>query len=362
MSDSISESDLSNVDSRWIEDVATGGAVLGGGGGGSLTEGLSFGELAIEYGTPEITTLNALPEDGFIITVSAVGAPAATDQFVKPHDYVRAFKLIRDRLTTSDKTVCGVMTNEMGGFASINGLLQSAVTGIPVIDAACNGRAHPTGPMGSMGLPSSEECLQAAAGGDPDVENAIEAVIEAPLSVAADSVRSIAEKAGGIVAVARNPVTVAYANEHAAIDLYDQARSIGATIRKANSGAPERIAQDLDGTVPIKGEVESVELRTEGGFDVGEIRLNDAEITFWNEYMTVEYEGERLATFPDLIATLNSDTGAPITTADIQEGMSVTVLTAPSESLSLGAGMNQKTLFEPIEEMIDKSIIQHSFD
>lgn len=39
----------------------------------------------------------------------------------------------------------------------VNGRFQSAVTGIPVVNSACDGRAHPTGVMGSMDLESDPE-------------------------------------------------------------------------------------------------------------------------------------------------------------------------------------------------------------
>lgn len=125
------------IDHEWVTNAATGGAVLGGGGGGSLDEGLDFSQLAVNYGKPCVQPLETIADDAYVLTVSAVGAPAATDRYVKPQDYVRAVELVRDRLADRDEHVAALMTNEMGGFATVNGLLQSAVTGLPEI-----GRAH----------------------------------------------------------------------------------------------------------------------------------------------------------------------------------------------------------------------------
>ena len=58
--------------------------------------------------------------------------------------------------------------------------------------------------------------VQAAAGGDPAQGRHIELVVSASLSSASQMVRQAAVCAGGMVAVARNPVSVAYARENAA--------------------------------------------------------------------------------------------------------------------------------------------------
>lgn len=351
------------IDQEWVTNAATGGAVLGGGGGGALDEGVDFGRLAVDYGEPRVRPLDALDDNASVLTVSAVGAPGAADRCVSPQDYVRAVELVVDQLADRDARVAALMTNEMGGFATVNGLVQSSVTGLPMVDAACNGRAHPTGAMGSMGLSPERESVQAAVGGDRSTDRHTELVVRASLETAADTVRRAAEDAGGLVAVARNPVSAAYAHENAATGVYERAVSIGRIISNAESGgaAARDIADFLGGTVPITGEVETVSLETTGGFDVGSVSIADAELTFWNEYMTVEREGSRLATFPDLITTLDTDTGRPIPTADLQTGQSVAVVTAPADSLSLGAGMTRPELFEPVESAVGKSVIEHAF-
>jgi DUF917 family protein len=359
----MSEQRYDDITAEWVEHVAVGGAVLGGGGGGSLDEGIEFGELAVEYGGPTIVPVSALDPSDVVLTVSGVGAPAATESHVKPADYVRAVELVVDRLEGRGTSVGALMTNEMGGFAAVNGLLQSAVAGLPLVDATCNGRAHPTGPMGSIGLSSDEPSLQAGVGGKSGTERRHEIVVEAPLGSAASTVRQVAESAGGLVAVARNPVSAEYAEGHAALEVYEQAQAVGRTVRTASDGigAADEIASLLEGEVAVTGTVESRTLETTGGFDVGTAVVDGHELTFWNEYMTLERDGERLATFPDLITTLDAETGRPISTAKLAEGQSVTVVVAPATSLTLGAGMEDSELFEPVEETVGKSVVDYAF-
>ena len=93
--------------------------------------------------------LDEVNDESVLVTVAMVGAPSATEQYVEPMYHVQALQLL---MTHLDAPVGGLITNENGGAATINGWLQSAVTGLPVVDAPCNGRAHPTSLMGSMGL------------------------------------------------------------------------------------------------------------------------------------------------------------------------------------------------------------------
>lgn len=124
------------IDEDIVRYATLGGALLGGGGGGSMEEGRRLGELALKQGNPFIVSVDHMPGDASIVTVSAVGAPAAGDIHVTPMDYVKAVEV----LIHNGVSVDGLITCENGGLATLNGWYQSAVLGIPVIDAPCNGR------------------------------------------------------------------------------------------------------------------------------------------------------------------------------------------------------------------------------
>lgn len=152
--------------------------MLGGGGGGTIAEGTELAELAFAVGTPRLVRLDDLKDDDVVVTVSSVGAPAAEDQYVKPVDYALALQMLQEHL---GGRIAGIITSENGAMGTVNGWFQSAVTGIPVVDAAGNGRAHPTGVMGSMALDRLEgyRSVQAAVGGDPDEGRRISLVSKA---------------------------------------------------------------------------------------------------------------------------------------------------------------------------------------
>jgi hypothetical protein len=50
-----------------------------------------------------------------------------------------------------------------------------------------------------------------------------------------------------------------------------------------------------------------------------------------NEHLAAERDGEVLASVPDLIIVLDSETGEPITTEDVRCGFRVTVVAAPCD-------------------------------
>ena len=178
--------------------------------GGSFTEGRRrvsrhrprMGALALSLGDPYIVEIDDLPSDATLLTVSAVGAPAGTGTHAKAYHYLRAVEIF---LKYSGIKIDGFITNECGGLATVNGWIQSAVFGLPVVDAPCNGRAHPTGVMGSMGLHALPDyvSMQAAAG-SLEHRTYVETFVTGSIDKASNVIRQSAVQAGGLVAVARN--------------------------------------------------------------------------------------------------------------------------------------------------------------
>lgn len=215
------------------------------------------------------------------------------------------------------------------------GWLQSAVLGIPLLDAPCNGRAHPTGIMGSMGLHRNKnyESKQTAAGGNPQTGRYLEVAVNGTLDNVAGLIRTSSVQAGGLVAVARNPVFAGYVKQHAAPGAITQCIDLGTVMLAAKAGGrnvPAATAEFLQGEIVATGTASAVTIETRGGFDVGLVVMQTAkgkmELTFWNEYMTLEIDGERVGTFPDLIATIDAGTGRPVNTAEIKAGQDIAIL------------------------------------
>jgi len=275
--------------------------------------------------------------------------------------YCQAVTLLQDY---NRCPIAGLISSENGAVGTINGWVQSALLGIPVIDAPCDGRAHPTGIMGSMGLHRDRHyvSVQAAVG-----SNGLAILVRGPLHAASSLVRQVAVQAGGLVAVARNPVSARYVQEHGAPGAIQQAVSVGRIIMGMRSAGGyavvQALAKELGGSVYGPGIVEHASLITEGGFDHGTVILtldngSVMELTFWNEYMTLEQGGQRLATFPDLIATIDLD-GLPCCSADVTRGQKLYILTVPYQRLILGQGVRDLAEYRRIEQVVQKPLIPY---
>ncbi|UFJ39262.1 DUF917 family protein [Brevibacillus humidisoli] len=353
---------LNKLTREMIAPLLTGGCILGGGGGGSMAEGKKVAELAFSLGSPTLLPIEDLGDSDTVLTVSAVGAPAAPNQYVEPIDFARTVQTFTQYTGQHPRAM---MTNENGGSASANGLLQSAVLGIPVLDAACNGRAHPTGVMGSIRLNelSDYRSVQVAIGGKPGTHSRVELAVAGTIDACSSMVRQAAVQAEGLVVVARNPVSGSYAKANAAVGAISHAIEVGQA--NLDGATPldkvENVAKVLGGSVLIEGEVRNLVLNTINGFDLGGLRIvsgsQDMELTFWNEYMTVELGEQRLSTFPDLIMTFSAETGSPVTSAEIREGDRVFVIAAPYQNILLGSGMFVESNYQIVEKVLDKSII-----
>lgn len=333
-----------------------GGCILGGGGGGWIKDGLEKAEQAFSKGSPTLISIHDLKNEDYVACVSLVGAPSAKEQYVDSEQLISTVKRMKREFKHPIKAL---MTNENGAATTINGWLQSAATGIPFLDAPCNGRAHPTGSMGSLNLSEVKDYLSVQTFSGGAGEKKVEGIIAASLEISSNIVRSGSVEAGGMVGVCRNPVTVGYVKANAAIGAITQAIKLGEVFFSVPEGPRrvEKIISFLKGRILYSGKVDHFELNTAGGFDVGLLKINDLEITIWNEYMTAEINGERKGTFPDLIMTFSSETGMPVVSAEIKEEMNITVICVPQAELKLSSTMFNEKLLKVIEPIIQKRIV-----
>lgn len=341
-----------------------GGAILGGGGGGSREMGYALLQEALRDGAVRMLSADgAVQRDMVLITCSLVGAPAATDAHVDGADLTRAVQLVLENMDLEPEAPSvGLISNENGAVATVNGWLQASVLGLPLVDIPCNGRAHPLGIMGAMGL-EDHPCytsLQAAVGGRSGEQRRLEVVVRGSLGATSHLIRQAAVAAGGLVGVARNPVTAEYASRHGAPGGICRAIQVGRNWRAAPPDGASRItavSETLGGEHLGSGVLESVQLDTRGGFDVGSVRIRmdhgAADIAIFNEYMGLSVDGERTATFPDLIVLFDAD-GVPLTSAEVavREGSGVHVVIVDRGRLVLGAGALSSTHLKRCEELM----------
>ncbi len=348
------------LDRVMAEAAVYGGAILGGGGGGLIAAGLENANSAFDAGIPRLVSCEDLAPNDMVVTVSAVGSPA-TNVTPLPTHYRRAVELMQEH---GHLAIAGFVSSENGAIGTINGWLQSALLSIPVVDCPCDGRAHPTGTMGSLGLDTVADytSVQVAV-----ARNGLEVLASGPIEMTSNLIRRAAHETSSVVAVVRNPVSVSYIQKHGAPGAIRQAIHLGQKLLNLASGngwnAVSAIAEELKGTVHGPFLVDNAMLVSEGGYDHGRIRLlangkSSLELTFWNEYMTLEQDEKRLATFPDLITTFGIN-GLPLTSADVVQGRQVYILTTSHRHLQLGSGVRAINDYRRIEKVIQKSMLSY---
>ena len=142
------------------------------------------------------------------------------------------------------------------------------------------------------------------------------------------------------------------------LELTASVRSSVSTRKEELKDKLEYLAEFLGGEILAHGPVEEYQLRSEGGFDVGIVKIGGYEMSFWNEYMTVDGpDGQRRGTFPDLIMTFDSQTGRPTPTSDLKQGQEVYLIHVGYQHLKLAAPMFDKDLLAGVEKIINRPIV-----
>lgn len=110
----------------------------------------------------------------------------------------------------------------------------------------------------------------------------------------------------------------------------------------------------MGGEVILTGKVVTNDVVYQDGFDIGFVTITDGTETLrlgvYNEYMTAEKDHARLATFPDMIGSVDALTGDPIAISTMKVGQEVSIIIAHHSSFPLGKGALDPVVFAEIEQ------------
>ncbi|RKF51054.1 DUF917 domain-containing protein [Paraburkholderia fungorum] len=343
-----------------VEAAVKGGSVFACGGGGWAAHGRELGTLAVTIGRPELVSMDELPDDAWIATAAAIGAPGGlTEWEMLGADYVKAVQLVQDALGAP---IAGLIIGQNGMSSTLNGWLPSALLGTKVVDAVGDIRAHPTGDMGSLGLASSPQpMIQAAAGGNRANNAYMELVVRGATAKVSPVLRKASDMSGGFIASCRNPVRASYVRKHAALGGISRALALGEAIIAAESKGPgavvDAICKATQGTIIGSGKVVRNTLKyTDEAFDVGVVEIGTGAqrclIHVMNEHMAVDdAHGARIASYPDVITTLDSQ-GLPVSAGNLKEGMEILVLHVHKTHLPLSSSVRDPAVYPPVEKAL----------
>ncbi len=322
-----------------VGDLAVGSALLGTGGGGDPHIGTLMALDAIDqHGPVTVIDPGALEDEALVAIVSMSGAPTVmTEKIPNGGEIERVLARVAEAHGRDPDAIISV---EIGGMNSVIPVVAAARTGLPLVDADGMGRAFPEFQITSFnaaGVRFGPRFVTDEKGNVLRID-----AIDASWIERINRRALIAMGGSVITSIGLTGADVKRGAIHGTISL---AVTIGAGLRDARHAGrpwPERLAEIVQ-VVPIfVGKVTEVDRRTEGGFARGHgivvglgARSDEAiRIDFQNEHLIARClehgePGQILATTPDLIVVLDSETGAPITTEALHYGQRVTVAGIP---------------------------------
>ena len=312
-------------------------------------------------------SVDEVPDDAFIATAAAIGAPAGTTEWqMLGVDYVKAVEMLQEALGAP---IYGLMIGQNGMSSTMNAWLPSALLGTKVVDAVGDIRAHPTGDMGSIGMASSPEAtIQVAVGGHRASHSYIELVVRGATAKISPILRKAADMSGGFIASCRNPVRASYVKKHAALGGISRALELGHAIMAAEAnGGARRDRCDLPHTSgKILGEgtvTRKAVTYTEGAFDIGTITIRcgqrDLVLHVMNEYMAVE---ERRCASGD-IPRRHHDIGSRRAAGKrrpYREGVELSVFHIEKSHLPLSSSVKDPTVYPVCEAALGIPIARYA--
>ena len=323
------------IDQPTLSAYALGCSILGGGGGGDTDIAVCFAAQALLTDGPvRVVTLDDLPDDGLVMPWCFVGAPTVFIEKLWNGDEGR--RLVEDVEALTGRPVTALMTAEIGGQNGVLHLGWASRLGLPVVDADGMGRSFPLITQTKMHL------LDVSA--TPIIvtdERANTLVLRTRTNEWAETlVRATVAAMGGRGATAMYLMTVAEARRAVIRGSVSRALRLGQAVQKAEHDRVTAIRAELGAIELISGRVVDVERRTSGAFVRGSVAI--AELTAAPQMLRLEIQNENLvalrdgrvvASTPDVISVLDSQTAEAIGTERIRYGQRVSVIGFASDSV-----------------------------
>ncbi len=316
-----------------IEDIALGASLLGAGGGGDPYYGKLMAIGAIkECGPVELISPDEVPDDAIIMPIAMMGAPTVLcEKGTNGNEYKVIYEMVSQYL---GKQVYAVMPMEAGGVNSMLPLAAAARLGLPMVDCDGMGRAFPELQMVTftIGGVSATPMALTDEKGNSVIFNTITNKWTEELA------RAVTMSCGGSVTCSLYIMNGATMKSFGVKNIVTRSEMLGKAIRDVknhNDMTPEEaFLKASEGYRIFKGKIADVLRETNGAFNLGRIKLEGignyrgqkAEVTFQNENLAAVVNDEILATVPDLICLVDTETFIPVTTEALKYGKRVMVV------------------------------------
>jgi DUF917 family protein len=317
------------LDPDSLRALARGCAVLGAGGGGDPYIGLMQALQATEdFGPALLMELDELPDDGLIMPCGMIGAPTVSIEKILNGDEGGRLREYLEYMT--GRRVAALMAAEIGGSNGLVPVSWAARMGLPVVDADGMGRAFPEVPQVAMHLAgiSPSPAVMTEERGNLIMFRTISGHWIERLE------RAAAVEFGGNAASTEYTLTVAQARGGTVQNSVSLAIRIGEALAAAQSDPVTALIAEIGAFRLATGKVIDVERHTTQGFVRGSVIVEgmgaDAgkliRLELQNENLVAMERGLVLASVPDLITVLDSETADAIPTERVRYGQRVTVI------------------------------------
>ncbi len=317
-------------------DLARGAALLGSGGGGDPYVGRLMVERALREGARvTVWDLDEVPDEALVVPTAMMGAPTVmVEKIPSGGEGVHALRTLERHL---GREATATMPIECGGINSTMPLVVAARTGKPVVDADGMGRAFPELQMETFHVLGVSGSPMAIANEQGDV-----VLVTAHDNRAMEWLaRGVTVRMGGASLIAEYAMDGATARRVSIPGTLSLGIRVGRAIREARERHRDPIEGLAEALQPsgygpprilFEGKVEDVLRRTTGGFVRGSARIRPfapgpaLSISFQNEHLIAELDGQVLALVPDLICVLEAESAEPVTTEGLRYGQRVRVI------------------------------------
>jgi DUF917 family protein len=317
------------LDPDSLRALSRGCAILGAGGGGDAHVTLLQALQATEdFGPVALVDLDELPDDALIMPCAGIGATTVILEKFENGD--EGTRLLEHLQFMTGRRVAALMAIEIGGGNGLLPITWAARIGLPVVDADGIGRAFPEVPQVTMhlaGIPASPAVMTDERG-NLVVFRTISGHWMERLE------RAAAVEFGGAASSAEFSLTAAQARGATVRNSVSKAIRIGEAIGSAAGSPVAALIAEIDAFRLVTGKVLDVERHTTSGFVRGSVVIEglreDAgrliRLELQNENLVALERGRVLASVPDLITVLDSETADAIATEVMRYGQRVTVI------------------------------------
>lgn len=316
-----------------IEDIALGAALLGAGGGGDPYVGKLVAIGAVqECGPVTMLDPDEVPDDALVVPIAMMGAPTVLGEKAIGGD---EYKTLYDIVSTFyGKPIYAFMPIEAGGVNSMLPIAAAARLGMPLVDCDGMGRAFPELQMVTFTIGGASATPMALV--DEKGNSVIFRTVTNKWTE--ELARSVTMSCGGSVSISLYAMEGKFMKEYGVHGIVTRSEKLGSAIRKVkevtNQTPEEAFLSITEGFKLFKGKISDVLREVRGGFNFGKVVLDgigdykgqSAYVEFQNENLTAVVDGELLATTPDLICLVDTETFTPVPTDALKYGKRVMVV------------------------------------